>query len=105
MNASSKATQGPDSILWNDEAHTLKEVLQSGELPLLLKLRLTDEPDAASAAHYDLQSPLLLYAKRTVRKLRAKCLAVDDTTGKHSRIGNPLAIPEDFPGQENFRPD
>nr|KAG5705321.1 hypothetical protein BaRGS_010772 [Batillaria attramentaria] len=76
----------------------MREILTRFQLPCVVQC----QGDAGTVlwAHFrfDMRQPLLLHAARTVRKVHARSLKVDGSTGQVEEFGPPLAIPEDYDG-------
>ena len=86
---------------WSTQAYTLKELMDQFSLPQIVKCN----PQAIlvkkdSPLPVNLGQPLLLFDSRSVRKLLARNVVVDKTTGKFTENEDTVVIPKDYEGMK-----
>lgn len=84
---------------WSTQAYTVEELLAQFNLPQIVKCN----PQAIlvkkdSPLPVNLGQPILLFESRTVRKLLARNVILDHTTGKFTENDDTVVIPKDYEG-------
>ncbi|KAL4235988.1 hypothetical protein ACF0H5_004376 [Mactra antiquata] len=84
---------------WSNQAYTVEELLEQFSLPQIVKCNpqaILVKKDAPLPVN--LGQPLLLFDSRTVRKLLARNVILDPTTGKFTENDDTVVIPNDYDG-------
>ncbi|XP_033737215.1 uncharacterized protein LOC117325230 [Pecten maximus] len=84
---------------FEDGTHSIFMIIQKFPFPVVVLCDTTRCPIPVdrSKFNFDLSQPLLFYRKRSIQKIPARSLFVDETD-QYQEAGDPLLIPEDYKG-------
>lgn len=88
---------------WSNQAYTVEDLMSQFSLPQIAKCNpqaLLVKKD--SPLPVNLGQPIMLFDARTVRKLLARNVVLDPTTGKFTENDDTVVIPNDYDGKLSF---
>ncbi|XP_060072283.1 uncharacterized protein LOC132552158 [Ylistrum balloti] len=87
------------NLEFEDGTHSIFMIIQKFPFPVVVLCDTTRCPIPVdrSRFNFDLSQPLLFYRKRSIQKIPARSVYVDDTD-QYQEAGDPLLIPEDYKG-------
>lgn len=87
------------NLEFEDGIHSIYMIIQRFPFPVVVLCDTTRCPIPVdrSKFNFDLSQPLLFYRKRSIQKIPARSLFLDDND-QYQEAGDPLLIPEDYKG-------
>ncbi|XP_021350888.1 uncharacterized protein LOC110448782 [Mizuhopecten yessoensis] len=87
------------NLEFEDGTHSIFMIIQKFPFPVVVLCDTTKCPIPVDRSRFsfDLSQPLLFYRKRSIQKIPARTLFVDDND-QYQEAGDPLLIPEDYKG-------
>ncbi|XP_052774319.1 uncharacterized protein LOC128212948 isoform X2 [Mya arenaria] len=91
------ATEEPNDYKWSSQSYTLKGILASFKLPVVVQCREDTDAQNLQNFFFDLRQPILLHSRRTSRKVFARCVRTGEG-GTVKELLPEVVIPEDYAG-------